>query len=236
MVITPLRQTFLICFLVWFLFSLLKKYFVFFSPYLSHLPLERTINPSALSSKTFATQVCTCSESFQILHKGSVEILLVHFAVSSADSPLSLSLLIWVNSFAYCTEKKTDTMFNPIPSNPYIWELFSFIFPYLQICLHLLNKIIWSLNLYIFDKVTKKVRDDRKKLRDWHINEIWSRGVYFSYIPWNVPARILLKLKIHQNWDLSSCQMSEHVVSFLFYLFIYLFFTFTWLFSRYTVV
>ena len=77
---------------------------------------------------------------------------------------------------------------------------------------------------------------DRKKLRDWHINEIWSRGVDFSYIPWNVPARILLKLKIHQNWDLSSCQMSEHVVTFLFYLFIYLFFTFTWLFSRYTVV
>ena len=66
------------------------------------------------------------------------------------------------------------------------------------------------------------MRDDRKKLRDWQINEIWSRRVDFSYIPWNVLARILLKLKIHQNWDLSSRQMSEHVVSF-FILFIYLF-------------
>ena len=75
-------------------FLLTEKILCILSPYLSHLPLERTINPSALSSKTFATQVCTCSESFQILHKGSVEILLVHFAVSSADSPLSLSLLI----------------------------------------------------------------------------------------------------------------------------------------------
>ena len=51
-------------------------------------------------------------------------------------------------------------------------------------------------NLYISDDVSKKVRDDRKKLKETHINEIRSRGeVDFAYIPWSVPARILFKVK-----------------------------------------
>ena len=51
-------------------------------------------------------------------------------------------------------------------------------------------------NLYISDDVSKKVRDDRKKLKKRYINEIRSREeVDFAYIPWNVPARILYKDK-----------------------------------------
>lgn len=51
-------------------------------------------------------------------------------------------------------------------------------------------------NLYISDDVSKKVRDDRKKLKERYINEIRSREeVDFAYIPWNVPARILYKVK-----------------------------------------
>lgn len=51
-------------------------------------------------------------------------------------------------------------------------------------------------NLYISDDVSKKVRDERKKLKESHINEIRSREeVVFAYIPWSVPARILYKVK-----------------------------------------
>lgn len=51
-------------------------------------------------------------------------------------------------------------------------------------------------NLYISDDVSKKVRDDQKKLKERHINEIRSREeVDFAYIPWSVPARILFKVK-----------------------------------------
>ena len=51
-------------------------------------------------------------------------------------------------------------------------------------------------NLYISDDVSKKVRDDRKKLKERYINEIRSREeVEFAYVPWNVPARILYKVK-----------------------------------------
>jgi len=47
-------------------------------------------------------------------------------------------------------------------------------------------------NLYISDDVSKKVRDDRKKLKEQHIDEVRARkDVDFAYIPWNVPARIL---------------------------------------------
>ena len=50
--------------------------------------------------------------------------------------------------------------------------------------------------LYISDDVSKKVRDDRKKLKERYINKIRSREeVDFAYIPWNVPARILYKVK-----------------------------------------
>ena len=142
-----------------------------------------------------------------------------------------LSLLIWVNSSAYCIEKRR-TLYLIQSQATLISENYfpSFFHTSKYVC------ICW-IKLLIFKSLHLWQRNyDRKKLRDWHINEIWSRGVDFSYIPWNVLARILFKLKIHQNWDLSSCQMSEHVVTFLFYLFIYLFFTFTWLFSRYTVV
>lgn len=51
-------------------------------------------------------------------------------------------------------------------------------------------------NLYISDDVSKKVRDDRKRLKESHINEIRAREeVDFAYIPWSVPARILYKVK-----------------------------------------
>ena len=51
-------------------------------------------------------------------------------------------------------------------------------------------------NLYISDDVSKKVRDDRKKLKELHLEEIRAREeVDFAYIPWNVPARILYKVK-----------------------------------------
>ena len=51
-------------------------------------------------------------------------------------------------------------------------------------------------NLYISDDVSKKVRDDRKKLKELHLDEIRAREeVDFAYIPWNVPARILYKTK-----------------------------------------
>ena len=72
-------------------FLLTQKILCILFPIFEPLPLERTINPSALSSKTFANQVCTCSESLQILHKGSVEILYVQLGVSSVDFPISLS-------------------------------------------------------------------------------------------------------------------------------------------------
>ena len=51
-------------------------------------------------------------------------------------------------------------------------------------------------NLYISDDVSKKVRDDRKRLKESRINEIRAREeVVFAYIPWSVPARILYKVK-----------------------------------------
>ena len=51
-------------------------------------------------------------------------------------------------------------------------------------------------NLYISDDVSKKVRDDRKRLKESHINEIRAREeVDFAYIPWSVPVRILYKVK-----------------------------------------
>ena len=51
-------------------------------------------------------------------------------------------------------------------------------------------------NLNITDDMSKKVRDDRKKRKERYINEIRSREeVDFAYIPWNVPARILYKVK-----------------------------------------
>ena len=50
-------------------------------------------------------------------------------------------------------------------------------------------------NLYISDDVSKSVREQRKKLKERHLNEIRSReDVQFAYIPWSVPARIIFKL------------------------------------------
>ena len=51
-------------------------------------------------------------------------------------------------------------------------------------------------NLCTSDDVPKKVRDDRKKLKEQHNDEIRTReDVDFAYIPWNVPASILYKVK-----------------------------------------
>ena len=50
-------------------------------------------------------------------------------------------------------------------------------------------------NLYISDDVSKSVREQRKKLKERHLNEIRSReDVQLAYIPWSVPARIIFKL------------------------------------------
>ena len=58
------------------------------------------------------------------------------------------------------------------------------------------DNLFQEANLYTSDDVSKKVRDDRKKLKEQHIDEIRAReDVDFAYIPWNVPARILYKVK-----------------------------------------
>ena len=58
------------------------------------------------------------------------------------------------------------------------------------------DNLFQEANLYISDDVSKKVRDDRKKLKEQHIDEIRAReDVDFASIPWNVPARILYKVK-----------------------------------------
>ena len=50
-------------------------------------------------------------------------------------------------------------------------------------------------NLYISDDVSKSVREQRKKLKERHLNEIRGReDDQFAYIPWSVPARIIFKL------------------------------------------
>ena len=46
--------------------------------------------------------------------------------------------------------------------------------------------------LCISDDVSKSAREQRKKLKERHLNEIRSReGVQFACIPWSVPARII---------------------------------------------
>ena len=55
-------------------------------------------------------------------------------------------------------------------------------------------------NLYISDDVSKSVREQRKKLKERHLNEIRSReDVQFGYIPWSVPARIIFKLNVESK-------------------------------------
>ena len=49
--------------------------------------------------------------------------------------------------------------------------------------------------LYISDNESKSVMEQRKKLKERHLNEIRSReGVQFAYIPWSVPTKIIFKL------------------------------------------
>ena len=51
-------------------------------------------------------------------------------------------------------------------------------------------------NLFISDDVSRKVREDRKKLKENHLDAIRAReDVEFAFIPWSVPARILFKSK-----------------------------------------
>ena len=50
-------------------------------------------------------------------------------------------------------------------------------------------------NLYISDVFSKIVRDDRKKLKERHLEDFRQReDVQLAYVPCNVPARILYKL------------------------------------------
>ena len=57
-------------------------------------------------------------------------------------------------------------------------------------------------NLYISDDVSKSVREQRKKLKERHLNKIRSReDVQFAYIPWSVPARIIFKLNGESQRD-----------------------------------
>ena len=51
-------------------------------------------------------------------------------------------------------------------------------------------------SLFILDDVSRKVREDRKKLKENHLDAIRAReDVEFAFIPWSVPARILFKNK-----------------------------------------
>ena len=51
-------------------------------------------------------------------------------------------------------------------------------------------------SLFISDDVSRKVREDRKKLKENHLDAIRAReDVEFAFIPWSVPARILFKNK-----------------------------------------
>ena len=50
-------------------------------------------------------------------------------------------------------------------------------------------------NLYISDDISKSAREQPKKLKERHLNEIRSQeDVQFAYIPWSVLARIIFKL------------------------------------------
>ena len=49
--------------------------------------------------------------------------------------------------------------------------------------------------IFISDDVSKAVRDERKILKDRHLEEIRSReDVEYAFIPWSIPPRILLKI------------------------------------------
>ena len=53
-----------------------------------------------------------------------------------------------------------------------------------------------EVNLYISDDVSKSVRDNRKKLKERHLEEFRQReDVEFAYIPWTIPACILYKVQ-----------------------------------------
>ena len=57
-----------------------------------------------------------------------------------------------------------------------------------------------EVNLFISDDVSRKVREDRKKLKENHLDAIRAReDVEFAFIPWSVTARILLKIKTPIN-------------------------------------
>ena len=48
--------------------------------------------------------------------------------------------------------------------------------------------------IFISDDVSKAVRDERKILKDRHLEEIRNReDVEYAFIPWSVPPRILYK-------------------------------------------
>lgn len=50
--------------------------------------------------------------------------------------------------------------------------------------------------IFISDDVSKGVREERKKLKERHLDSIRSREeVEYAFIPWNIPARILYKVK-----------------------------------------
>ena len=51
-------------------------------------------------------------------------------------------------------------------------------------------------NLYISDDVTKDVRDERKQLKEKHLNNLrQNEEVVFAYVPWTIPAIIVYKVK-----------------------------------------
>ena len=48
--------------------------------------------------------------------------------------------------------------------------------------------------IFISDDVSKAVRDQRKILKDRHLEDILSReDVEYAFIPWSIPPRILYK-------------------------------------------
>ena len=65
-------------------------------------------------------------------------------------------------------------------------------------------------NLFTSDHVSRKVREDRKRLKENHLDAIRAReDVEFAFMPWSVPARILFKNKDTDKLKSASADTGE---------------------------
>ena len=62
--------------------------------------------------------------------------------------------------------------------------------------LHAEDHPLQEANLFISDDVSRKVREDRKKLKENHLVVFHScEDMEFDFIPWSIPACIIFKTK-----------------------------------------